>query len=279
MAEQKSASALTAPLRNAASAVRKVPGAEAVTRAAEGTLDKIGAVSPRSRRMAVYAGAGVLGVAGVVEWPVALSGAAIAWLTQPRPGQSPRTAPPEATDDPTAGTGQGAYVAMGDAVTAQETATGTAAPGPVREDQMPEPGSRGLTVPSTEPGLTSAEPGAPDTEPSPPASESAPPTAAPHTPATQPGPPPVAEPAVPTAESGAPDSEPARPAAESDTPAAEPASSAAESGVSGVGPGPLPVAESVPPTAAQVPVAPPADAESGGEPDAGPGAPVAPPSS
>ncbi|MFF4692763.1 hypothetical protein [Streptomyces sp. NPDC001307] len=102
MAERKSSSALTAPLRGAASALRRVPGAGMVGRAAEETLDKVGAVSPRGRRIAVYAGAGVLGAAGVVEWPVALTGAAVAWLTQPRPkhpvsggngtGQSPEPA-------------------------------------------------------------------------------------------------------------------------------------------------------------------------------------------
>ncbi|MGW1607436.1 hypothetical protein [Streptomyces eurythermus] len=92
MAEQKSSSVLTAPLRGAASVLRRVPGAGTVGRAAEETLDKIGAVSPRGRRMAVYAGAGVLGVAGVVEWPVALTGAAVAWLTQPRPDQPERGA-------------------------------------------------------------------------------------------------------------------------------------------------------------------------------------------
>ncbi|MGW0211797.1 hypothetical protein ACWDZ8_40815, partial [Streptomyces sp. NPDC003233] len=70
MAEQKSSSVLTAPLRGAASALRRVPGAGMVTRAAEETLEKAGAVSPRGRRIAVYAGAGVLGAAGVVEWPV-----------------------------------------------------------------------------------------------------------------------------------------------------------------------------------------------------------------
>ncbi|MEU5794025.1 hypothetical protein ABZ800_10935 [Streptomyces sp. NPDC047813] len=86
MAEQNASSALMAPLRGAASVLRKVPGATAVGRVAEETLDKVGAVSPRGRRIAVYAGAGVLGAAGVVEWPVALTGAAVAWLTQPRPG-------------------------------------------------------------------------------------------------------------------------------------------------------------------------------------------------
>ncbi|MFI0167975.1 hypothetical protein [Streptomyces sp. NPDC017095] len=100
MAEQKSSSALTAPLRGAASVLRRVPGAGTVGRAAEGTLDKIGAVSPRGRRIAVYAGAGVLGAAGVVEWPVAVTGAAVAWLTQPRPARP-------ASAGPTAGQGPG----------------------------------------------------------------------------------------------------------------------------------------------------------------------------
>ncbi|MGW2210882.1 hypothetical protein [Streptomyces sp. NPDC001781] len=85
MAEHTSSSVLTAPLRGAASVLSKVPGASMVNRAAQDALDVIGVVSPRGRRLAVYAGAGVLGVAGVVEWPVALTGAAIAWLTQPRP--------------------------------------------------------------------------------------------------------------------------------------------------------------------------------------------------
>lgn len=84
MAEQKSARTLPRPLHAAASAVRKVPGAGTVGRAAEGALDRIGAVSPRGRRVLVYTGAGVLGVAGLVEWPVAVTGAAVAWLTQPR---------------------------------------------------------------------------------------------------------------------------------------------------------------------------------------------------
>ncbi|MEU9351297.1 hypothetical protein AB0D65_09800 [Streptomyces griseoloalbus] len=78
---------LPQPLRAVVSGLRHLPGAEQVGRVAGGTLDAIGAVSPRGRRIAVYTGAGVLGVAGVVEWPVALTGAAVAWLTQPRPGQ------------------------------------------------------------------------------------------------------------------------------------------------------------------------------------------------
>ncbi len=88
MAEQKSTQDLPQPLRAAASVLRWVPGAGTVGRAAEGALDKVGAVSPRGRRIAVYTGAGVLGVAGVVEWPVAVTGAAVAWLTQPRPAET-----------------------------------------------------------------------------------------------------------------------------------------------------------------------------------------------
>ncbi|MDT0483668.1 MULTISPECIES: hypothetical protein [Streptomyces] len=99
MAEQKSsqqvaeseppstAQGLPQPLRAAASVLGKVPGAGTVGRVAGGALDRVGAMSPRGRRFAVYAGAGVLGVAGVVEWPVAVTGAAVAWLTQPRPGE------------------------------------------------------------------------------------------------------------------------------------------------------------------------------------------------
>ncbi|WP_435270661.1 hypothetical protein [Streptomyces sp. 1222.5] len=93
MAEYEPSSTLTAPLHGAASVLRKVPGAAVVGRAAEGTLDKVGAVSPRGRRLAVYAGAGLLGAAGVVEWPVALTGAAVAWLTQPRPSHLAEDAP------------------------------------------------------------------------------------------------------------------------------------------------------------------------------------------
>ncbi|MCF4138228.1 hypothetical protein L1856_18185 [Streptomyces sp. Tue 6430] len=96
MTEQNATRELPQPLRAAASVLNRVPGAGLVGRAAGGALDKVGAVSPRGRRLAVYTGAGVLGVAGVVEWPVAVTGAAVAWLTQPRP--RPRT------DGDTAGT-------------------------------------------------------------------------------------------------------------------------------------------------------------------------------
>lgn len=97
-------SELPQPLRAVASGLRHLPGAEQVGKAAVGTLDAIGAVSPRARRMAVYAGAGVLGAAGIVEWPVALTGAAVAWLTQPRPGPRPATEEPDGGTPAQAGT-------------------------------------------------------------------------------------------------------------------------------------------------------------------------------
>ncbi|MER7481880.1 hypothetical protein ABTX60_30335 [Streptomyces sp. NPDC126510] len=99
--ETSRSSDLPQPLRAVASGLRHLPGAEQVGKAATGALDMIGAVSPRGRRMAVYAGAGVLGVAGVVEWPVAVTGAAVAWLTRPRPEQRPDGA------SPNGGTGTG----------------------------------------------------------------------------------------------------------------------------------------------------------------------------
>ncbi|MBG7704310.1 hypothetical protein HCJ76_41055 [Streptomyces sp. MC1] len=135
MAEQKS-SALTAPLRGAASVLRRVPGAGTVTRAAEETLDKVGAVSPRGRRIAVYAGAGVLGAAGVVEWPVALTGAAVAWLTQPRPPQPADAGDAAAPAEPAHDMGTAA-LRSGDGGPGQGpaagTGAGTRAPAPAKE--------------------------------------------------------------------------------------------------------------------------------------------------
>ncbi|MEV5935837.1 hypothetical protein AB0L56_24670 [Streptomyces sp. NPDC052079] len=96
---------LPQPLRAVASGLRRLPGGQQVVRVAGGTLDAIGAISPRGRRIAVYTGAGVLGAAGVVEWPVALTGAAVAWLTRPRPtdrpdGEQATPAPADETGEP-----------------------------------------------------------------------------------------------------------------------------------------------------------------------------------
>ncbi|MFF8866298.1 hypothetical protein ACF08B_30100 [Streptomyces sp. NPDC015139] len=83
-----SASELPQPLQTISSGLRRIPGVEQLNKITDGALDRIGAISPRGRRLAVYTGAGVLGFAGVVEWPLALAGAAVAWLTQPRPAVS-----------------------------------------------------------------------------------------------------------------------------------------------------------------------------------------------
>ncbi|MEV5508630.1 hypothetical protein [Streptomyces orinoci] len=73
------------PLGAVQAVMDHVPGAGLVKEAVNGTLDVVGSVSPRARRVAVYAGVGILGAAGLVEWPVAAAGAAVVWLTQQRP--------------------------------------------------------------------------------------------------------------------------------------------------------------------------------------------------
>jgi hypothetical protein len=72
-------------MQMATTAVEKVPGADRAKELVDGVLDSVGIVSPRARRVAAYTGAGLLGVAGVVEWPVVAAGAAAVWLTQQRP--------------------------------------------------------------------------------------------------------------------------------------------------------------------------------------------------
>lgn len=126
---------LPQPLRFVASGLRRVPGAQQVGRFADGALERIGAISPRGRRIAVYTGAGVLGVAGVVEWPVAFTGAAVAWLTQPRPTPGPGTTPDSADMQNAVRDGGG-------------PAAENVAPGPVATDaadaalQAPGPGDK-----------------------------------------------------------------------------------------------------------------------------------------
>ncbi|MFE3030575.1 hypothetical protein ACFXKY_02885 [Streptomyces canus] len=123
---------LPQPLRAAVSVLGKVPGAGTVGRVAGGALDRVGAVSPRGRRLAVYAGAGVLGVAGVVEWPVAVTGAAVAWLTQPRPGE--RAEP----DDGTRPTPRVLASSHGTPGTKSHQASGTpASASPTPSDRLP----------------------------------------------------------------------------------------------------------------------------------------------
>ena len=77
--------ALAHPMQRVMTAMDRVPGADRVKGIVDGVLDSVGIVSPHARRVAAYTGAGLLGVAGVVEWPVAVTGAAVVWLTQPRP--------------------------------------------------------------------------------------------------------------------------------------------------------------------------------------------------
>ncbi|MFF8189798.1 hypothetical protein ACF05L_02695 [Streptomyces bobili] len=145
---------LPQPLRAAASvlsrvpeAVSKVPGAGTVGRAAEGALDKVGAVSPRGRRLAVYTGAGVLGVAGVVEWPVAVAGAAVAWLTQPRPQQRTEAGAEHGTERRTDG-GAAAGEASGTPPTPKVLATTPARPSAAERAAQGTPAG-GAAAPAT----------------------------------------------------------------------------------------------------------------------------------
>jgi hypothetical protein len=124
---------LRQPLQAVGSVLSRLPGAGLVNKAADSALDWIGAISPRGRRMAVYTGAGVLGVAGVVEWPLAVTGAAVAWLTQPRTPEQART---ETAEDHAAASPQGhmaetgARPAMADRSTTPSETTDTEHYGP-----------------------------------------------------------------------------------------------------------------------------------------------------
>lgn len=95
-------SKLSHPVQTMTEAVNHVPGAPAVKGAVDGVLDTVGAVSPHARRVAAYAGVGLLGVAGLVEWPVAAAGAAVVWLTQSRPQHNGHTAAQQAGQRPKA---------------------------------------------------------------------------------------------------------------------------------------------------------------------------------
>ncbi|MEU6019028.1 hypothetical protein ABZ826_34895 [Streptomyces sp. NPDC047515] len=89
---------LAHPMETMTAVVDRVPGAEVVKGVFGGVLDSVGVVSPHARRVTAYAGAGLLGAAGLIEWPVAVAGAAVVWLTQPRPE--------DVTEEPT-GAGHG----------------------------------------------------------------------------------------------------------------------------------------------------------------------------
>ncbi len=75
---------LARPMHAVTETVNHVPGVGMVKGVVGGVLDKVESVSPRTRRVAAYTGAGLLGAAGLIEWPVAAAGAAAVWLTQAR---------------------------------------------------------------------------------------------------------------------------------------------------------------------------------------------------
>lgn len=74
------------PVQSLWDLVATMPGGRTATETAAGLLGAVdgftGAFSPRTRRVAVYTGAGLLGLSGVVEWPIAATVAAATWLAQ-----------------------------------------------------------------------------------------------------------------------------------------------------------------------------------------------------
>ncbi|MFE5813273.1 hypothetical protein ACFQ6S_07725 [Streptomyces sp. NPDC056479] len=137
-----SQSDLPQPLRIVGSTLRRLPGVEQVGKVTDGALDWIGAVSPRGRRIVVYTGAGLLGVAGVVEWPVALSGAAIAWLTQPHAGQGATEGTGQEEDrvrNPESGTAQDSRQPAADPLSERYASGDRLAPSHFRQDHPDHP--------------------------------------------------------------------------------------------------------------------------------------------
>ncbi|MER6472449.1 hypothetical protein [Streptomyces collinus] len=142
---RSSPSGLPHLLGAAGSGLRRLPGAAQVSRIADGALEWITVVPPRSRRIAIYAGAGILGAVGVMEWPVALTGAAAAWLTQPRP---------EHTAHPTARQDGDPSDERARTPQAKHRPTAAAAPGTAQTGRRPAP-APGPALASSGPGLTS----------------------------------------------------------------------------------------------------------------------------
>ncbi len=146
------ASELPQPLRAVVSHLRRLPGAEQAGRAAGSALGTLGALTPRGRRIAVYTGAGVLGVAGLVEWPVAVTGAAVAWLTRPRDERgtadgASRT--PAAEDEAwAAAISEGVVPAGGRPVTRARTATPAPATGSPPSGTAPTDGRAARVQPA-----------------------------------------------------------------------------------------------------------------------------------
>ncbi|MFF7213056.1 hypothetical protein ACFZAU_21350 [Streptomyces sp. NPDC008238] len=133
------------------STAQRLPGADAVKGAFDSVLDTVGVVSPQTRRVAAYTGAGLLGVAGVVEWPVAAAGAAAVWLTQQRSaarrGQAPLQDQAEAQGAPGTPEMQDSMVPPETRVPAAPHAQGHMSAPQTREAPMAEKGPDAMTMP------------------------------------------------------------------------------------------------------------------------------------
>lgn len=89
MTQQHGEQSPSGPAQGVAGLMGRLPGGSGAKQVADGVFGAVGravgAVPSRTRRVAVYSGAGALAVAGIVEWPFAAAVAAVTWLTQARP--------------------------------------------------------------------------------------------------------------------------------------------------------------------------------------------------
>ncbi|WP_431951107.1 hypothetical protein [Actinacidiphila sp. bgisy167] len=146
--------AVAHPLDTMKSTAQRLPGAGVVKETFDSVLDTVGVVSPRKRRVAAYAGAGLLGAAGVVEWPVAAAGAAAVWLTQQRSGaRREQASAREATGEkpvleaPEGAESEDTAVPPETRIPAAPHAQGHMAAAPTREAPMAEKGPDAMTRP------------------------------------------------------------------------------------------------------------------------------------
>jgi hypothetical protein len=72
----------------AVNAVESMPGGRMAVDLPRRAFDAVGKMSPSTRRAAMQASAGLKGVVGVLEWPVAAAVAGVTWIA--RQGQAPR---------------------------------------------------------------------------------------------------------------------------------------------------------------------------------------------
>lgn len=93
MNKDKAASSSRIPrtIGAASATLDNLPGVGVARKLVDGALGTVGSVPLGTRRVAIYAGAGLLGLLGAIEWPIVAVVAGAVWLTQPR-SEAPRPA-------------------------------------------------------------------------------------------------------------------------------------------------------------------------------------------